>query len=152
MVILKGIVRSGRASNEEEGDVPIAGAAIIQPGGVVYTSSNGTFFTSALTLDFVTCTAGEYRTADYSIPDFATTYDPAGVISGSVTNVDTSSYIGITIFWDNNKIFIQDALIGRSIEMRSGIDDGLAAIIVGNTQNSLTLGGTSGASTGGWVF
>jgi len=153
MVILKGVVRSGRASNANEGDVPVAGAAIIQPGGTVYTSSNGTFYTSALTLDIVTCTANEYRTVDYSIPDFATTYDPSGVISGSLTrNIDTTSYPGLTMMWDDNKIFMDGVLTGRIIEMRSGVDDGKTGIIANNTQNGILVGGTSGSTPGGYSW
>ncbi len=146
MVILRGVVRSGTASTDDA-DSYIANAAIVQESSAVYTSTNGTFYTSALTLDVATCQATEYASVSYSIPDFATTYDPAGVISGSLTlGVDTSSDPGRTMIWDTDKIFMSGTLTGRILEMRSGIDDSLTAIIDGNTQNSINLGGVSGAT------
>ena len=148
MVILRGIVRSGRDSTEDA-DSPIANAAIVQLSSAVYTSTNGTFYTSALTLDIATCQATEFETVQYSIPDFSTTYDPNGVISGSFTRtIDTVSIPGKTIVWDDNKIFLSGSLIGRVLEMRNGIDDGKTAVIEANTQNSMRLG--SGSNPGGW--
>jgi len=151
MVILKGYVRDGEASSKY-GEVMVTSAAIIQGSRIAYTSSNGTFYTSAdVTLDFVTCESDRYRTVDYSIPVFATTYDPSGVISGNVTSIDVSSHPGVTIIEDVGKIFIFDTLIGRILEMRSGIDDGKTAIILGNSQNDIELGGVSGTTPRGWV-
>jgi len=151
VVILRGIVRSGTASTEDA-DSYIANAAIIQESSAVYTSTNGTFYTSAINLDVVTCEATEYGIVQYSIPDFATTYDPTGVVSGSFTrNIDISSTLTKTVVWDDNKIFISGSLIGRILEMRSGIDDTKTAIIDGNTQYSIILGGVSSSPTASWT-
>jgi len=150
MVILRGIVRNAIKSSDDGGDVPVAGAVIIQLSSAVYTSTNGTFYTSALTLDVATCQASKYETVQYSIPDFATTYDPKGVISGSVTSIDTSSVAGVTTIWDTNKIYIADTLSGRTLTMMDGIDDGITAIIKNNTNNSINLGGVSGGIYSTW--
>jgi len=151
MVILRGVVRSGTASTEDA-DSYIANAAIIQESSAVYTSTNGTFYTSAINLDVATCQATEYASVQYSIPDFATRYDPDGVISGSITRaIDTATVSGQTIMWDDSKIFLSDSLVGRVLEMRSGVDDGKTGVIVKNMQNSIYLGGTSGVTPGGWT-
>jgi len=150
MVILRGIVRSGTQSTED-GDSYITTAEIVQLSSSVFTSSNGTFYTSALTLDIATCKAPEYATVTYSIPDFATIYDPSGVISGSITSIDTSSHVGVTIIHDTNKIFVIDSLVGRILTMMTGIDDGKTASIISNSKNSIDLGGSSGAVPAGWI-
>jgi hypothetical protein len=151
MVILRGIVRSGRDSTESE-DVYLASAMVVQVSSAVYTSSNGTFYTSAINLDTVTCIAEEHQIVTYSIPDFATTYDPAGVISGSATLVDTSSYTDFVRLWDTSKVFVPGTLAGRLLEMRSGIDDGKTAYVKSNDANSVLLGGASGFITSGWSY
>ena len=151
MVILKGYVRDGQASTEYD-EAMISGAAIIQKTRVTYTSSNGTFYTSAdTTTNYATCEAAGYKTVEYSIPVFATTYDPSGVISGSVTSIDTSSHVSITTIWDTNKIYISETLTGRVLIMMDGLDDGKTAVIITNTANSIDLGGISGGNPTGWV-
>jgi hypothetical protein len=139
MVILRGIVRSGTASTDDA-DSYIANAEIIQLSSVVYTSSNGTFYTSALTLDIATCQASEYGTVQYSIPDFATIYDPAGVISGAITQDANISISGVTIMTDNNKIFLSGSLTSRTLSMRSGVFDGCSGVITSNTENTFRVG------------
>lgn len=154
MVILKGYVRSGEDSTEYE-EVMVTSAAIIQGSRVTYTSSNGTFYTSAdVTLDYVTCETSEHKTVDYSIPVFATFYDPEGVVSGALTqNTDITTYSGSSIITDNSKIFMSGVLIGRAFSMRSGVYDGYSGIIIANTVNTVRLAGgwvTSGGG-GGWT-
>jgi len=151
MVILKGYVRDGQASTEYDESMVIS-SAIIQGSRIVYTSSNGTFYTSADTAtNYVTCEAAGYKTVEYSIPVFATTYDPSGVISGSVTSIDTSSHVGITTIWDVHKIFMSGSLTDRILTMMDGIDDGLTAIIMENDNNSIDLGSASGGITTTWT-
>jgi len=150
MVILRGIVRSGTASTEDA-DSYIANAAIIQLSSAVYTSSNGTFYTSALTLDVATCQAAEYATVQYSIPDFATIYDPAGVVSGALTvNADITTISGASIMTDTHKLFMSGALIGRALTMMDGVYDGFSGTVTANTQNTFTVGG--GYVTSGTAF
>lgn len=153
MVILKGYVRDAEASTEG-GDVMVTSAAIIQGSAITYTSSNGTFYTSAdVTLDYATCESDRYRTVDYSIPVFATSYDPEGVVSGSLT-VNVTTLSGVSIMTDNSKIFMSGAMIGRVLSMRSGVYDGYSGIILGNTANTVQIGGgwvTSGGGGGGWT-
>ena len=145
MVILRGYVRDAEASTDG-GEVMVTSAAIIQGSAITYTSSNGTFYTSAdVTLDYVTCEAARYRTVDYSVPVFATRYDPLGVISGSLTvNADTTTYSGATIITDTSKIFVSGSLVGRILEMRDGTYDGYTGAINQNTVHTVKLGG-------GWV-
>ena len=151
MVILRGYVRDAEESSEY-GEVMVSGATITQGTRVVLTSSNGTFYTSAdTTLDYVTCEADRYRTVDYSIPVFATRYDPLGVISGTITRpIDITTHPGHTFIWDDGKLFLPNTLVGRVLEMRSGIDDGLTAEIAANTQNGIELGG-GGSGDREWV-
>jgi hypothetical protein len=152
MVILKGYVRDGQASTEYD-EAMVTSAAIVQGSRITYTSSNGTFYTSAdVATNYVTCEAAEYRTVEYSIPVFATIYDPAGVISGSITSIDISSHVGITTIWDIHKLFLPGVLIDRVLTMMDGLDDGKTAIIMANTTNSFTLGGESGTQYNRWVF
>lgn len=153
MVILKGYVRDGMRSNEYE-DVVISGAAVVQGIRVTYTSSDGTFYTSAdTTMNYATCEATEYKTVDYSIPVFATRYDPSGVISGNITRaIDITTTSGQTYVWDDNKEFMSGTLENRILEMRSGTDDGLTAIIIGNTIHRIDLDGVSGGVIGGWTW
>jgi hypothetical protein len=153
MVILKGYVRSGEDSTEYE-EAMLTSAAIIQGTRVTYTSSNGTFYTSAdVLLDYVTCVTPVHKTVDYSIPVFATRYDPNGVISGSITKtIDTTTHPGHTFITDTSKIFLSGSLVNRILEMRSGVDDGKTAIIVGNNQNKIELGGTSGGTGDVWTW
>jgi len=141
MVILKGYVRDGEKSTEYADSV-VTSASVIQGSRIAYTSSNGTFYTSAdVTLDYVTCETSRHKTVDYSIPVFATRYDSEGVISGSVTQaIDTTTYPGYTVITDFSKAFLSGALVTRVLEMRSGVDDGLFAAIAGNTYNSVKLG------------
>jgi len=148
MVILRGVVRSGTASTDDA-DSYIANAAIIQESSAVYTSTNGTFYTSALNLDVATCQATEYASVSYSIPDFATTYDPAGVISGSITQDANTSTSGVTIMTDTSKIFLSGSLTSRTLSMRSGVYDGFSGIITQNTQNTFRMGGAYVTSGGG---
>lgn len=156
MVILKGHVRSGRMSTEDD-DSMIEGAAIIQGDAIVYTSSDGSFYTSAdTTLNTLVCSADEHQTANYSIAVFATIYDPEGVISGALTrNADIVSMSGATIITDTGKLFMSGALIGRMLSMRSGVYDGFSGVIVNNTATTVQVGGeyvTSGyTSGGGWI-
>ena len=152
MVILKGYVRDAEASTEG-GETMVTSAAIIQGSRVAYTSSNGTFYTSAdVTMDYVTCEAARYRTVDYSVPVFSTRYDPLGVISGSISKaIDTTTHPGHTFITDTSKIFLSGALVNRILEMRSGVDDGQIAIIVGNNQNKIELDGASSPGGDAWV-
>lgn len=152
MVILRGYVRDGKLSNEYE-DVVISGAAVIQGVRVTYTSSDGSFYTSAdTTMNYATCEATEYKTVNYSIPVFATRYDPSGVISGTITRpIDTTTTPGHTYIWDGTKEYIPGTLINRVLEMRYGTDDGKSAIIVGNTVHQIELDG-SGGTSGGWTW
>jgi hypothetical protein len=152
MVILKGYVRSGEGSTEYV-EAMVTSAAIIQGSAVVYSSSNGTFYTSAnTTLDYVTCGSPRHKTVDYSVPVFATRYDPEGVVSGALTvNADITTYSGATVITDTSKSFMSGTLIGRVLEMRSGVYDGHTGAINQNTVNSVKLGGgwiTSGGETG----
>lgn len=153
MVILKGYVRDGEFSNEYE-EVMISGAAVIQGVRVTYTSSNGTFYTSAdTTMNYATCQVGEHKTVDYSIPIFATRYDPSGVISGTITRpIDTTTIPGHTLIWDGTKEYMSGTLVDRVLEIRSGIDDGQTAIIVGNTTHQIELDGVSGGYARGWIW
>jgi hypothetical protein len=149
MVILRGIVRDGEGSTETA-DFPITSAAIIQGSRVTYTSSNGTFFTSAdTTFSYAICQATGHKDASYSVPIFSTRYDPLGVLSGSITSINTTSIPGSTVITDYNKIFLSGILVNRVLEMRNGIDDGKFATIDANTNNQITLGlGTVWV----WVF
>jgi hypothetical protein len=154
MVIFRGYVRDGYASNEYDESM-VTSAAIIQGLRITYTSSNGTFYTSAdVVLNYATCEASEHKTVEYSIPVFATTYDPLGVISGSVTRtIDTTTIPGHTLVWDDHKLYLSGSLTNRILTMMGGIDDGLTAIIAGNTQNSIDLGGVSGeVILPGWTW
>jgi hypothetical protein len=152
MVILKGYVRDGQASTEYDESMVIS-SAIIQGSRVSYTSSNGTFYTSADTAtNYATCEAAGYKTVEYSIPVFATIYDPSGVISGSITRaLDTTTIPNHTIIWDDHKIFMSGSIVGRVLTMMDGVDDGLTAVVAGNTQNSIDLGG-EGIGTWKWVM
>jgi hypothetical protein len=152
MVILRGYVRSGEGSTEYD-EAMITSAAIIQGSAIAYTSSNGTFYTSAdVTLDYVTCESPGHKTVDYSIPAFATRYDPEGVISGSISKaIDTTTIPGHTIITDYSKTFLSGSLVNRFLEMRSGVDDGKTGVIAENTRNSIEVGGTSGGGGGTFV-
>jgi hypothetical protein len=140
MVILKGYVRDGQASTEYDESMVIS-SAIIQGSRIVYTSSNGTFYTSADTAtNYVTCEAAGYKTVEYSIPVFATTYDPSGVISGSITSINLSSLAGTTVITDTHKLFLSGSLTGRVLTMMDGLDDGKSGEIIANTANIITVG------------
>jgi hypothetical protein len=159
MVILRGLVRDAQGSTDTVNET-LSGAIIVQGAsgdtafGVCYTSSNGTFYTSAINLDVLTCIVGRRQTSDFSIEDFATEYDPAGVISGALTaNGDTTTSPGNTIITDTHKVFEVNSLAGRILEMRSGVDDGKTGVIGANTVNTITVGGVSGGVVlaSGWV-
>ncbi|HPE06138.1 MAG TPA: sialidase family protein [Smithellaceae bacterium] len=159
MVILRGLVRDAQGSTDTVNET-LSGAIIVQGAsgdtafGVCYTSSNGTFYTSAINLDVLTCIVGRRQTSDFSIEDFATEYDPSGVVSGALTaNGDTTTIPGNTIITDTHKVFEVNSLAGRILEMRSGVDDGKTGVIGANTVNTITVGGISGGvvSASGWV-
>jgi hypothetical protein len=150
MVILKGYVRDGKSSTSSH-EVMVSGAVISQGARATNVSSDGTFYTSAdVTNNYAMCNASEYKEVNYSIPIYATIYDPEGVIAGSFTGNSDITTSGYTTVIDTSKFFLSGALIGRVLSIRSGIYDGYSSTIVGNTYNTIRVGG--GIGTGGWEW
>jgi hypothetical protein len=154
MVILRGIVRDGKKSTVNE-DVVISGAVLSQGGGwgAVVTDGSGAFYTSANTaLDLLAVDAAEYKNSTISIPVFATHYDGRIVISGSLTQnvyIDVENKVYIE---DSVQNLVPDSLSGRVLTIMEGIDDGKTAVIIGNTDKVISLGGTSRLVIAGWTF
>jgi hypothetical protein len=87
-----------------------------------------------------------------SVPIFATHYDGSFVISGSLTQDATVSN-GYAFITDNQKTFFANSLSGRILTIQGGIDDGDTGIIVGNTPNTILVGGVSGGGgTTAWMM
>ena len=150
MVVLKGNVIDAKKSNAYH-TVYISGAVMDQGSGwAVVTDASGAFYTSANTaLDQLTMTKPGYDTVTINVPVFSTHYDGSQVISGSLTH-DVTVANGVAYVQDNRKIFIPNTMSGRVITMQGGMDDGKTGLILGNTVNTISVGGTSGGGGGGW--
>ena len=148
MVILEGNVINAKKTNKYR-TVYVNGATLTQGSGwVVTTNNSGYFYTSANTqLDELSMQASGFVDVTISIPVFATMYDPQGVISGTLTaNANVTAISGSSILTDTGKIFIPNSLVGRTVTMMNGVDDGLTGIIFGNTVNTMEVGGAIGGS------
>jgi hypothetical protein len=135
--------------------VYISGAVLSQGAGwgTVTTNGSGAFYTSANTmLDLLAVDASDYKNSTISIPKFATHYDGRVVISGSLTqNVYVDGRGNVSVV-DSAHNFVPGFLSGRLLTIMEGIDDGKTAVIVGNTDKMISLGGSSKAIAAGWVF
>ena len=156
MVILQGEVRDGSQTvllnSGFTRDAGIYNAELFQGSGwaPVYTTASGGFHTSAnTTLNLVTVISSGYEIQSISIPVYATKYDPSGVVSGSLTvNPSNTGASGayITTITDTSKIFVAGSLSGRVLTMQNGVADGQQGVILGNTVNTVQVGGQSGGS------
>lgn len=152
MVKLIGNVIDAKKSNAYH-TVYVSGALLSQGSGwEVLTDGSGSFYTSAnVHLDQLTMTASGYSQVTISIPVFATKYDGSVVMSGSLTH-DVGLSNGYSYITDAVKIFIPNTMSGRVLTMQNGIDDGKVGIIVGNTVNTIKVGGASGGGgAAGWT-
>ena len=148
MVRLQGIVWDGEKTTSNY-PYYLSGVVLTQGSGwSATTNGSGYFSTSAnTTLNSLTVNTSGYRSVTISVPIFATHYDGSFVISGSLTQDATVSN-GYAFITDNQKTFFANSLSGRILTIHGGIDDGDTGIIVGNTPNTILVGGVSGASSG----
>jgi hypothetical protein len=154
MVILRGIVRDGKKSTQIV-DAYISGAVLSQGvgWGTVTTDGSGAFYTSAnVYLDLLAVDAENYKNSTISVAKFATHYDGRVVISGSLTQTVYIDGLNRVYLMDSTQNFVPGVLSGRVVTIMEGIDDGKTAVINGNTDKSISLGGTSRVVTAGWTF